>query len=631
VNQQGKAGPLPRSSASWAIEESLDLDMVSAICPHCKILLVEAENNKIGQLARAEQTAVTLGARYVSNSWSGSEFVGQDTFDHYFNHPGDAIVFASGDFGYGAEYPPDLQYVTSVGGTTLRHRSSGNRSWSESAWGSATSADGTGSGCSTFEAKPSWQRASVDSTAPSGCLNRTENDVAAVANPATGVAVYDSYRTGGTWGVIGGTSVATPIITSVYALAGRPAAHSYPAAYPYQHTSHRYDVSGGVNGICESIRRYLCHGVRGYDGPTGLGTPAGTGAFSASGTDPVTLMDPGTTDVEQGTSLHLTITGLDTRTTARSLSYSATGLPAGVSISSAPGSTNAIVAGPLPATPGTYPVTITGRDTRTRRTGNTHFSLVVTAPLTENMQGEITIASQNLCVTAHTSDINPLPGTAVVGDTCDIQSPDDLFGFVTSAQPGGASVMTFGGLCVAVPNRDADQPASLEPCDGRPGSLWQFEAGWIVNPASGACLSAFGTSALVLLGCGNIVGQQWTLPAANIESGLSSSLCLYDPQNVQAVIGACGSPFQLGPLAVLTTTTGQCIGANGTLDGAVVALDDFCGPAQNPDQSWLQGPGGELINSASGLCLADPGDGPAGTGLVLEDCYGRAGEEWSAG
>jgi hypothetical protein len=374
VNQKGKSGPLPRANKGWAIEESLDLDMVSAICPKCRILLVEASSSSTASLGKAENAAVAKGARFVSNSWSGNEFAGESVSNHYFNHPGDAIVFASGDDGYGTVYPTDLQYVTAVGGTTLTHRQSGGRAWTETVW------SGTGSGCSPLTAKPSWQHQPVDIGA-GGCPRRTENDVAAVADPDTGVAVYDTYRTGGTWGLFGGTSVATPIITAVYALAGNPARRSYPASYLYQHLARFHDVRSGANGTCPAVSAYLCHGETGYDGPTGLGTPRGTYGFSHGSTDPVTLVDPGTKSAAAGASVRLTITGLDTRAAATSLAYSATGLPAGLSIGPVRGTTNGVVTGTVsPAiTAGTvFSVVVTAKDRKTSAQGKTRFTFRVT-------------------------------------------------------------------------------------------------------------------------------------------------------------------------------------------------------------------------------------------------------------
>jgi hypothetical protein len=381
VNQNGKAGPLPAANAGWAVEESLDLDMVSAICPRCHLLLVETRSPSTPSLGIGEQAAVDAGARFVSNSWSGNEFPGQWVYNHYFNHPGDAIVFASGDSGYGPVYPADLQYVTAVGGTTLRHAPSGSRPWTETAWGSTSPSvtGGTGSGCSTQTAKPSWQRKPVD-IAANGCATRTENDVAAVGNPATGVAVYDTYRTHGTWTELGGTSAATPIITGVYALAGYPARRSYPASYLYQHPVRFHDVTSGVNGACPAASSYLCHGENGYDGPTGLGTPDGSYGFSDHGTKPVTLVDPGAKTATAGAKFSVLLTGLDTRPAAKSLSYTATGLPTGLSVAGVAGTTNGMISGTVLATipPGTiFDVVVTATDAATRASGVTRFTIAV--------------------------------------------------------------------------------------------------------------------------------------------------------------------------------------------------------------------------------------------------------------
>jgi hypothetical protein len=381
INQNGKARPLPKANTGWAVEESLDLDMVSAICPRCHLVLVESNAPTNASLGRAELAAVGTGARFVSNSWSGTENRGQWVNNHYFNHPGDAIVFASGDSGYGTVYPADLQFVTAVGGTTLRHRSSGGRSWTQTAWGSTDPAvtGGTGSGCSPFTAKPSWQRKPVD-VGPGGCPNRTENDVSAVANPATGVAVYDTYRTHGTWAQLGGTSAAAPIITGIYALAGDPAPRSYPASYPYQHPGHILDVTSGVDGVCPATSAYLCHAEKGYDGPTGLGTPIGTYEFSRLGTKPVTLLDPGNKTASAGAAFSLAITGLDSRPKVRSLTYTSTGLPSGLSVRAVPGTTHGMVTGKVPASaaPGTvFSVAITATDRATKARGVTRFTITV--------------------------------------------------------------------------------------------------------------------------------------------------------------------------------------------------------------------------------------------------------------
>jgi subtilase family serine protease len=263
VNESGGTS-YPSADSGWAAEESLDIDMVSAICPNCHILLVEASSSYLSDLGRSVNTAVRLGARFVSNSYGGSESSSDTSYDsQYYNHPGVAITASTGDSGYGTAYPAESRYVISVGGTSLT-RSSNARGWYERAW------SGAGSGCSRYDSKPSWQT-------DSGCSRRTGADVSAVADPNTGVAVYDTYQAGG-WQVYGGTSVSSPIIASTYALAGTPAYNSYPASYLYAHKSSLYDITSGSNGYCSPS--YLCTAKVGYDGPTGLGTPNGIGAFS---------------------------------------------------------------------------------------------------------------------------------------------------------------------------------------------------------------------------------------------------------------------------------------------------------------------------------------------------------------
>jgi subtilase family serine protease len=258
VNQTGGTLPMPPPGADWGLEISLDLDMVSAVCPNCHILLVEANTNLNSDLYTAVDSAARLGANAISNSYGGSESSSETADDVHFNHPGVAITASSGDDGYGVSYPAASRYVTAVGGTSLT-RGGGTRGWTESAW------SGAGSGCSAYEAKPAWQT-------DSGCNRRTVSDVSAVADSNTGVAVL--Y--GGLWFTVGGTSASSPIVAGVYALAGNASSVNY-GSYPYSHASGLFDVVGGSNGTCSPA--YLCTGVAGYDGPTGLGTPNGATGF----------------------------------------------------------------------------------------------------------------------------------------------------------------------------------------------------------------------------------------------------------------------------------------------------------------------------------------------------------------
>jgi hypothetical protein len=277
VNQNGVKGDYPAPDQGSAQEISLDLDMVSAICPHCHILLVEANSNGFGDLGTAEDEAVTLGARVVSNSWGSGEFDGETGWDGDFDHTGVAITFSSGDGAYraGVQYPSASPYVTSVGGTELTPATN-KRGWTETAWVTPGKppTQGSGSGCSAYEPKPSWQT-------DSGCPDRTTADVSAVA---ADVLSYDTYPTGG-WYYSFGTSISSPIVAALYGLADNPASITIPASAAYAApTKDLHDIVKGKTGTCTP--NYLCTAGKGYDGPTGLGSPAGIGAFRVAGTPP---------------------------------------------------------------------------------------------------------------------------------------------------------------------------------------------------------------------------------------------------------------------------------------------------------------------------------------------------------
>ncbi|HYS34640.1 MAG TPA: putative Ig domain-containing protein [Pseudonocardiaceae bacterium] len=338
----------PAPDAGWAAEAALDIDMVSAICPNCHITLMEATQPSVVDLGTAVNTAVSLGAVAVSNSYGGPENSAQVGADWYFDHRGVAITVSAGDSGYGLLYPASSSHVVAVGGTSLI-RSSGGRGWTESAW------NRTSSGCSAYESKPVWQ-------ADSGCVRRAVADVAAVADPATGVAVYDTYRTTTGWQVFGGTSVSAPIIAGVYALAGRPAGTGYPSSYPYSHPSALNDVTVGTNGTCAV--GYLCTAGAGYDGPTGSGTPNGITAFGM-----VTVTDPGNQSSTVGIPVSLQIRA--TSTPGCTLSYHAVGLPAGLSIATLSG----LISG-TPTVTGTSAVTVTATDC-TGASGSASFGWTV--------------------------------------------------------------------------------------------------------------------------------------------------------------------------------------------------------------------------------------------------------------
>jgi hypothetical protein len=260
VNQYGDTSPLPAPAAGWDLEIALDVQMVSATCPNCRIVLLEGNGASFDDLGTAVNTAATrFHASAISNSYGAPEWDGTQFYsDWYSNHPGSAVVVSSGDSGYGVSFPASSQYVTAVGGTTLTRNHS---QWSETAW------SGSGSGCSVYIPKPTWQKDTL-------CPRRTVTDVGMIADPSTGVATYDSIYGG--WLVVGGTSVGSPIVAGLYALAGN-ASTVFAGSQSYSQTRSLNDIRSGSNGTCGGT--YLCAAIRGYDGPTGNGTPKGLGAF----------------------------------------------------------------------------------------------------------------------------------------------------------------------------------------------------------------------------------------------------------------------------------------------------------------------------------------------------------------
>jgi subtilase family serine protease len=270
LNESGVAGNYPTADPGWGIEISLDLDMVSAACPRCHLVLVEASSSSILDLGISENTAAALGVDAISNSYGLAEFNGMQQFEQYYRHPGTTILASTGDDGFGpASFPAVMSSVIAVGGTTLSTASNA-RGWSEVAWYAASS------GCSAYIAKPSWQH-------DDHCFMRMVADVSADADPYPGLAVYDTSFPPGFdglnpgWIAVGGTSASSPFVAGVVGLAGN--GKTMDSAFPYHHLAGFFDVVGGSNGYCGSVHNYLCNGVKGYDGPTGLGTPHGSGGL----------------------------------------------------------------------------------------------------------------------------------------------------------------------------------------------------------------------------------------------------------------------------------------------------------------------------------------------------------------
>jgi hypothetical protein len=634
--------PVPPTAADgdWTFETSADLDMVTAICPGCHIDLFEAGGSDIQSMGVAEQAAENATV-FIDNSWGSPEFFGESDWDNfYFNNTaslGKAIVFPAGNSGYGTTWPAVSQYVIAAGGTTLTQAAGTTRGWTETAWSDS------GSGCAIADPKPSWQTA--DDSSPNGCLNRTDNDVAAVADPNTGVAVYDSTASGSRtagWGVAGGTSVSASIITSVYALAGLPTIGTYPGSYLYQsgHASDLYPVTSGTDGTCETNRAYLCTAQAGYNGPAGLGTPDGTTAFTDSATgDEVTIPDPGTQDYKTGAAVSVPMDAADSAGGAV-LTYTAPGLPAGLTINSGTG----LISGTLTSTTGTSDVTVTATD-NARASGSVTFDIVVVPSLAADWHlssGPVDLNYDGKCL----DDTN---GTLANGNKIQVWGCsggyDQVWAFNPDGSPGEAGIMTFHGLCLAASGNGTAPGTKLElwTCEAdSTGQQWVLAGeGELYNPVSELCATdpggntANGTQ-LELEACTDAAYQQWVSPSSPVQSGVTG-ICVDNSaggntsgNKIQAW-ECLGNTNQKWFYHVGDTlqTNGLCMGVAGasTLDGALIELLTCTG---GTSQKWVPGPQGQVENVGSGRCLADPGNSTTnGTQLVQEDCYGVPGEVWA--
>jgi hypothetical protein len=387
IDQRGGTD-YPPYNAAWEQEIALDIDMVSALCPNCNILLVEADDAAFTNLGTAVNLAVELGATIVSNSYGSVEWSGEaEVGAAYYDHPGVAILASTGDTGYGVSYPAAASTVISVGGTSLLQATeTGTRDATETVW------SGAGSGCSDFEPKPVWQT-------DTECPRRSVADVAAVADPNTGVWSYN-----GDWAVLGGTSAAAPIVAALYALAENPPASDHMASYLYARSASLNDVITGSNGNCGES--YLCTGTVGYDGPTGLGTPNGTAAFATELVEPdppdfavdatpiPTPLRVGdvanssvTVDPENGFTGNVQLSAAVSPSTGLSKTFA----PAEITVGAEPGtSTLTYVA----RKPGTYTVTITATDgtmtrTRVRRVYVNDFSIKLTPATATVIRGNL--------------------------------------------------------------------------------------------------------------------------------------------------------------------------------------------------------------------------------------------------
>ena len=446
VNQSG-GKTYPPGNAGWAQEISLDLDMVSAICPNCNIVLVEASTSSFANLATAVSYAKSLHPAAITNSYGGGEFSSETSYNStYSGTATTAITAASGDNGFGVEYPAASPGLTAVGGTSLSYdRTTSGLTWTQSVWSSA------GSGCSSYEPMPSWQADQGVYSLSSDCTGRQTADVAAVANPSTGVAVYDTYSETG-WLVFGGTSVSTQIIGATYALAaGSSTVQAAPSALYVDSlsasatgpTTGIVPVTTGSNATCGD---YLCDAAdslsSGYNGPAGLGTPYGVSAFITSATTSTGFgltVTPASATVTQGNVTSYTVTVSPSGGFDSSVSLAVSGVPSGANSTFTPSSATSpswsstlSVTTTTSTTAGTYTLVISG--TSGSLTSQTDVTLTVQAAQTAaSMQVTLSAGKATkkgphykvpLTVSASDASTNsPLDGASVAlqifaGSTC---------------------------------------------------------------------------------------------------------------------------------------------------------------------------------------------------------------------
>ncbi len=366
ISQTGGSPASYPQDAGWAGETALDLAMVSAVCPQCHILLVESYDETDTNLFQAVAEATTFmpsagtPARYVSMSWGGGEDASETSIDASLFQQGAAqgIVYtaATGDYGYyynsaadnSASYPATSPYVVAVGGTSLTPTTTSSRNYGEAAW------RGAGSGCSTVIPRPAWNATSCGA-------KRGTSDISAVADPNTGVAVYQSSGPYKGWQVAGGTSASAPIIAAAYAVADGTATNSNPLGHLYNSTQYLNDVTLGSNGSCRSA--LICTAHAGWDGPTGLGTPNGIGAVVPDGTAvaplPNRVVIAGVANQLGNVGKTVSLPMRSSDSAGAAVTYSVTGgaLPPGTVLNPQTG----LISGRL-QTAGTYRVTVTVAD-----------------------------------------------------------------------------------------------------------------------------------------------------------------------------------------------------------------------------------------------------------------------------
>ena len=623
---------LPAANPTWAVQSSMDADAVAAICPNCHVLLAEANGQDQSDMLQTLNAAENAGARTIVVGSGDPESSSDSAQLQGVATKGVAVVVAAGNSGYGAQFPAASQFVTAVGGTTLTQDAGNARGWTESVWA------GTGAGCTADQYKPSWQ-------ADTGCTGRTQNDVAADADPATGIAFYDTDGTFGGWGEGGGTNVSAAIVAGVYALAGPHTLYTYPAQYPYEATSGLYPVTTGNDGTCGAA--YLCTAGLGYHGPAGLGTPDGTAAFTAPAASGITLFTRLLESFTTGRSGAADRFYALDPVASSGVTFSSSGLPAGLAL-----------AGTCETGEQICTVAITG--TPTAPAGN--YSATITATDTDGTTGSITVPIHvNDVVTAPTVNESATIGTAVnIPYNATSASGQSLSFSVAGLPPGisysktGPDQITFTGT----PTTAAQTASAVTATNAYGGTatgsvIWTVHGTITIKPLANLTTPA-GNSGLVTANAtdsvaGASLSYNWQgLPPGITEAAGSNgnvlegwlttsgtyhvTLTVHDQDGATAtatftwtVTGA--TTAVSGPMRLVLA--GKCLDdpASRTANGTRVDIWTCNGGA---NQKWTIAPDGTI--RVFGKCLDVKGSGTAnGTVVDLWTCNGGANQKWQIG
>jgi subtilase family serine protease len=445
-------GTNPGTDTGWALETALDVEWAHAIAPGATIILSVARSSGINDLLSAVDAAVSAGATVVSMSWGAAEFSGVSTYDSHFNKAGVTFTASSGDNGAGLEWPAVSPYVVSVGGTTLTLDSNNDRV-SETAW------SGSGGGISSYVAIPSYQSGWQSNA------GRGVPDVSYLADPNTGVLVYDSVNGG--WFVVGGTSAGAPQWAAAIALANQlrlaSGASAIGAANPSIYSKAKgstttpysvsptyfYDVSSGNNGTYTAAPP--------YDFVTGVGSLVANTLLpalvpQAASPDFSLSASPSSVGVSAGGSTSSTISVTALGGFAGTVSLSATGLPSGATASFSPSSvagsgTSTLTVAASASTPsGTYTVTITGQSGTVGHT--TTLSLTVQAATAPDFSLSISPGSANVRAGNRASYNVTVSPTGGFGGTVSFTASGLPAGATASFLP--ASVPTSGSTTLTI-------------------------------------------------------------------------------------------------------------------------------------------------------------------------------------